>query len=154
MLYLSAYFERHRATYYDALLRVSTHGDWSNWIVFFLKGVAQQSRDAARRTEALVNLRSTYHQRVAGPRVSHGILRLVDSLFDIPAISIRHASELLGVTSKPARSSLMKLVDAGILRKAPKEGTEVWYYADELIALANTPLEADPPVIFTPPTAQ
>ena len=143
MLYLSAYFERHRATYYDSLLRVSTHGDWTNWIVFFLQGVAQQSRDAARRTELLVNLRSVYRERVAGPRVSHGVLRLIDSLFDVPALSIKHAAQLLDVTAKPARASLLKLVDAGIVRKAPKEGTGVWYYADELMELANMPLDAD-----------
>jgi Fic family protein len=143
MLYLSAYFERRRAAYYDALLRVSTHGDWTNWLVFFLNGIAQQSRDAARRTEVLVNLRSAYHRRVAGPRVSHGVLQLIDSLFDIPVQSIKHASDLLGVTAKPARASLLKLVDAGILRKGSKEGAGVWYYADELIELANMPLDAD-----------
>jgi hypothetical protein len=68
---------------------------------------------------------------------------LIDSLFDIPAQSIKHASDLLGVTAKPARASLLKLVDAGILRKGSKEGAGVWYYADELIELANMPLDAD-----------
>jgi Fic family protein len=30
LLYLSAYFERTRANYYDLLMRVSTHGDWDS----------------------------------------------------------------------------------------------------------------------------
>jgi Fic family protein len=144
MLYLSAYFERHRASYYDALLRVSTHGDWSNWLEFFLRGVAQQSRDAARRMEVLLDLRASYHRRVAGPRVAQGVLRLIDALFEIPVISITHASKLLGVTAKPARASIMKLVDAGILQRGTKDGTQVWYFAEELIKIANMPLEEDP----------
>jgi hypothetical protein len=43
----------------------------------------------------------------------------------------------------------MKLVAAGILRKGAKDGTQVWYYAAELLELANRPLEAD-----SPPTHQ
>ena len=38
--YLSAYFERSGSKYYVSLLRVTTHGDWHGWLVYFLKGVA------------------------------------------------------------------------------------------------------------------
>src|SRR5208337_3753079 len=48
LLYLSAFFEKHRNQYYRLLLAVTTHGEWGEWIRFFIHGVADQSRDAVR----------------------------------------------------------------------------------------------------------
>ena len=48
MLYLSAFFERNRDEYYRRLLAVSRDGQWLEWISFFLRGVAEQSRDAVK----------------------------------------------------------------------------------------------------------
>lgn len=42
LLYLSAFFERHRPDYYRLLLAVSQEGRWVDWVSFFLDGVAQQ----------------------------------------------------------------------------------------------------------------
>lgn len=41
LLYLSAYFERHRDAYYSHLLAVSQAKRWSDWIQFFLRGVSE-----------------------------------------------------------------------------------------------------------------
>jgi Fic family protein len=49
LLYLSAYFEAHRQAYYDLLLVVSQRGEWEDWLIYFLHGVALQSRDAVVR---------------------------------------------------------------------------------------------------------
>src|SRR6202163_4113984 len=120
MLYLSAFFERYKDEYYAALLRVSTEGAWEDWILFFLRGVAQQSRDAARRTDVLANLRAEYRARVSGPRISHGVLRLIDELFAVPVLSVPQAIDVLGVTAKPARASIKRLEDVGIVYRRIK----------------------------------
>src|SRR5262249_10488995 len=49
LLYLSAFFERNRSDYYDHLLAISERGAWNDWLTFFLRGVAEQSRDAIHR---------------------------------------------------------------------------------------------------------
>ena len=41
LLYLSAYFERHRDEYVDRLLGVSQSNEWEDWITFFLTGIAE-----------------------------------------------------------------------------------------------------------------
>src|SRR5581483_261997 len=50
LLYLSAYFERNRNSYYDLLLRTTREGDFGPWISFFLLGVRAQANDAEERT--------------------------------------------------------------------------------------------------------
>lgn len=142
MLYLSAYFERHRQAYYDALLNVSTRGEWREWILFFLRGVAIQSRDAARRTDALVALREEYKRRVAGKRVSQGVARLIDELFRFPVLSVPSAMTVLGVTKKSARETLQRLIGAGILDPKPvKIRNTHFFLAGELIDLTTKPLD-------------
>jgi Fic family protein len=51
LLYLSAFFERHRQEYYDRLLEVSRRGAWNDWLLFFAGGVAEQAHDATAREE-------------------------------------------------------------------------------------------------------
>src|SRR5690606_7815228 len=60
LLYLSAYFMKHRTRYYELLLQVSTSGKWTAWIEFFLEGVIEQSRDAIARANTLWILRDQY----------------------------------------------------------------------------------------------
>ncbi len=141
MLYLSAYFKRHQTQYYDALLNVSTRGAWHEWVIFFLRGVSTQSRDAWKRTQQLAKLRDDYKRRLAGPRASAGPQRLVDELFSIPTISVRMAMEILGVTYPAARSSIEKLLEAKIVEIDPAvySGTR-YFVARELIELISLPL--------------
>jgi Fic family protein len=51
-LYLSDFFERNRASYYDALMQVRVSNDLIHWIRFFLNGVAEtatKGRDVFRK---------------------------------------------------------------------------------------------------------
>ena len=56
VLYLSHYFTRHRAEYYERLQAIRDTGDWEGWLAFFLRGVASvslEATDTARRILAL-----------------------------------------------------------------------------------------------------
>ena len=116
LLYLSAYFERHRAEYYDRLLAVSERGEWNAWLTFFLRGVAEQSHDAISRAKRLQDIQQQWRKQVTQARSSALLLRLVDSLFESPVLSIPQASKLLGVTYPSAQRNVERLVEAGILR--------------------------------------
>ncbi len=115
LLYLSAYFERNRQEYYRLLLWVSQAGSWSGWIEFFLKGVAEQSRDAIWRTGKLLDLWKSYRRRLASARSSALLLRLVDDLFEYPVVTVPRTAARLGITQRSAGLNIQKLVAAGIL---------------------------------------
>src|SRR6266540_522386 len=56
LLYLSAYFERHREDYVRHLQSVREEGAYEQWITFFLSAVAAQARLATETSEALIGL--------------------------------------------------------------------------------------------------
>jgi Fic family protein len=135
LLYLSPYFERNYNEYIDRLYEVSTLGRWEEWIKFFLTGVEQSCRSAIARAHALQDLHRTYRQKIEAARSSALLGRLIDALFDIPAVNIPFAARHLGITYHAAQNNIQRLVDLGILheheRKRPK-----WYFADGIIAVA------------------
>jgi len=59
LLYLSAYFEAQRDSYYDLLFAVSQGGAWEEWVTFFLRGVKEQCGDAVKRIKHLQDLRGS-----------------------------------------------------------------------------------------------
>ena len=54
VLYLSLFFNRHREDYYARLQSVHDHGDWEAWLVFFLRGVAEISKEAENTAQAVL----------------------------------------------------------------------------------------------------
>lgn len=138
VLYLSAFFERNRQQYYDYLLKVSQEGDWSSWILFFLKGVKEQSIDASLRTKKLMNLWEKYRSRFGQVRSSVLLLRLIDRLFWAPIISIPAAAKLLGVTQRTAMLNIQKLEKTGVLKEITgKERHRLFVSSDILTILAD-----------------
>jgi Fic family protein len=134
LLDLSAYLEPRRDEYYARLLAVSTDGDWHGWVEFFLRGVALQAADAVHRAQRLRSLQNDYRARVSA-RGSSGLLgTLVDALIDTPAITMRRAERLLGVSYRTARESVGKLVAAGILREVTGRSRSRIYLAHEVVA--------------------
>jgi len=75
------------------LLAVSERGNWQAWLEFFLRGVAVQSRDAIARARQIQDLQAQWRQQLTQTRASALLLRLVDSLFDTPMLTIPQAQK-------------------------------------------------------------
>ena len=116
LLYLSAFFERRRAEYYDRLMAVSQRGEYEAWVSFFLEGVATQSQDAVRRADRLHALRDQYRTRLLDARRTSAVaLQLVDLLFERPAVSAQQVARRCKVTHRAAMQALMRLKKMGIV---------------------------------------
>lgn len=138
LLYLSAYFHRHRQDYYDLLLGVSERGDWRAWLLFFLRGIAEQARDAVERARRLQDLREEWQRRLAQARTSALTLRLVNILFTSPILTISQAQRLLQVGSyHSARKHVEKLVSAGILQPEGDATYGKTYVAAEILRVVH-----------------
>jgi len=137
LLYLSAFLEKHRDEYYRRLLAVSQHGDWLGWALFFLRGVTEQAMDAVERADALVALRAKYHASFQQARSSALLLKLIDALFDLPALTVARASAVLDVTARAAQLNIDKLVEAGVLREATGQARNRIWVADEIRSITE-----------------
>ena len=114
LLYLSAYLERLRDSYYDHLLRLSSTGEWGDWLRFFLRGVDLQARDAAVRSRRIRDLQDDYRSRLQNVR-SRYAHRLLDEVLMAPFLTAQRVASDLGVTLRSARALLERFVSLDIL---------------------------------------
>ena len=138
LLYLSAYFERDRNAYYDQLFRLSATGDWEAWVVYFLRGVAEQARDALLRVRRVRDLQDQKRQALLERRESGNALRLLDELIASPVMTAAEAARLLDVTPAGARRILERLVQAGILDEFEDEWPRL-FVVTELLDVIQAP---------------
>lgn len=135
LLYLSAYFERSRRVYYEALMRVSTHGSWDAWIRYFLEGIRTQALEAADLADKLLALQAKHRRLLHERHVTGNALALSDELFISPVIDAAAASAALNVSLPTARSTIKALVDAAILREITGRSWGRVYRADGILEL-------------------
>jgi Fic family protein len=135
LLYLSAYFHRHRQDYYDLLIAVSERGDWNEWLLFFLRGVMEQARDAIVRARRLQDLQAAWRERLTQARASALLLRLADHLFQYPVLTIPEAQRLLDVTYRSAQRNVERLVEANILRQVSESSYGKIFVAPEILGV-------------------
>ncbi len=116
LLYLSLFFKRHRAEYYQRLDAVRTDGDFEGWLAFFLEGITVVAGEAVATTRELFALVSADRARVlAAPRTSVIAARLFELLPEHPMVTIARVVDLLGTTKPTATKAVTALVDAGVL---------------------------------------
>lgn len=137
LLYLSAFFERNRAEYYDRLQGVDRRGEWKEWLRFFLRGVATQSQDAVATAERLLGLHKDYREALHRRRVTAPTLALVDEIFINPYITVPRARDKLKVSYPTAQAAVNRLVSAGILKEVTTRRRNRLYCAVQLLRLAQ-----------------
>jgi Fic family protein len=141
LLYLSAFFERHRSEYYERLLAVSQAGDWEGWVRFYLTGMRDLSREAAIRVENLEQLREHYHAQLAGRRSSKRLIEVVDYLIGSPILTVRGLQAGLKLADfKTAERYVAALENAGILREGTGRKRNRLYRADEVLDAIQKPV--------------
>lgn len=115
LLYLSLYLKKHRAEYYDRLTAVREDGNWEGWVSFFLRGVAETSREASQISRAILLMKDT-HSRLPGLSINE--LNLLNFLLQRPITTITEVQAALGnVTHTTAAKSVSRLVDKGLLEE-------------------------------------
>lgn len=134
LLYVSAYLERDRERYYEALQTVREAGDPIPWIELFLAAVQTQAADAVARARRIVELRERYRGAAASIVSSKG-MALVDLVCETPIVSSRGVESRLGVTRPTALKLLRQLEAVGVLTEADSGPRgQRRYVARELVA--------------------
>lgn len=115
-LYLSDFFERNRASYYDALMRVRMSNDMIHWVRFFLNGVAETATKGVGVFRQILVLRSEAQQATLdmGKRVALASQAL-QMLYRKPIVSAADLEQTLAVTTPTANRLIQSLIEKNIL---------------------------------------
>jgi Fic family protein len=135
LLYLSGYFDQRKSDYYDRLQHVRERGEITEWLQFFLDGVAVQAADAVDRAEQLSDLRESYRIKLRGGSRAHEV---VDLLFANPILTVRYVQEQLGVSQPGATNLLRRLAQADIVQEVGSgSGVRHRWFASEVLKVLD-----------------
>lgn len=115
-LYLSDFFERNRASYYDALMRVRVANDMIHWVRFFLAGVAETATKGRDVFQQILKLRTEVELAVLGlGKRAPNARQMLNLLYRKPIVSASEVAEELGVSTPTANALVKDLLRLGIL---------------------------------------
>jgi Fic family protein len=117
VLYLSPFFERHRAEYYEHLRGVTERGDWNSWLEFFLRGVIIQCRDAFVRSARLLRFHEESRILLVQHRAPPSAHKLLEEIFLNPATTPAMAAERMSMTVMSATRAIQALAERNIIEE-------------------------------------
>ena len=142
LLYLSAYFETTRQTYYDHLLAITEHGAWEKWLTYFLEGVWSQVEDVLARIEHIDTLFERWMSDLDG--MLSGRLEEVLELFIMnPFRTVGEIGKEMGVAYTTAKRALDRLQEAGIVSPFGERKRNRIYCARAVLAALDASPETD-----------
>lgn len=115
-LYLSDFFERNRASYYDALMRVRISNDLSHWLRFFLNGVAQTASKGRDVFQRILALRTEVEQTAMDMGKRASLARhAIHLLYRKPVLDAADLGTALEISTPTANSLIKGLIEKGVL---------------------------------------
>lgn len=121
-LSVSAWFEARRAAYYDALLAVSTRGEWDSFVRFLAHGLEASALSTTAQVRSLIRVQAQLHETVRSSslRSSHA-LDLVDLALARPSLTVPQVQAALGLSYARANNLVSQLVSLGVLTRITPE---------------------------------
>ena len=117
LLYLSSFFDVDKGLYYDNLMRVRHQNDMTQWLKYFLVGVAQTATLAVQTLTDIMQLKAELDAQVAKlGRRSASAHTLMNALYKSPIVSVDDVRQVCQLkTHKSANELVAVLQDLGIL---------------------------------------
>lgn len=113
--YVSAYFERYRDDYIDMMRRVSSHGEWTEWCIFFLNGLREQAERNITVAGRIFALYDTMKLRFRDELKSEWSVEALDFMFANPSFKNSKFTAHDRIPPHVASSMTRKLREVGIL---------------------------------------
>ena len=135
-LYLSAFFEKNRASYYDSLTMVRKSNDLEQWTNFFLNGVIETANDGVETFKKIINLRQEYDKKIMtlGSRVKNA-QKLLLFMFSRPIVNTKNIEKELQISFNSTNRLLKSLVDLKVLKEITGFSRNRLFVLDEYLNL-------------------
>jgi len=137
-LYISDFFEKHRASYYDALNMVRISNNIEQWIKFFLSAVTETSKNGIETFEKIIDLRKRYEKIINtfGRRKILG-QKLLLHLFANPTITTNTLSKELDIVFNTANSLIQEFLKKELLQERTSAKRNRSYVMTEYLNIFN-----------------
>jgi Fic family protein len=136
LLYLSLYLKRNRDAYYAHLQRVRTHGEWEQWLRFFLEGINEVAGSATETTRQLLALveedRRAIHEL---GRASGSALRLHELAASEIVFRIPEAARELSLSEVTIATTAAHLERLGIIREVTRRSRKKLFVYSRYLAI-------------------
>jgi len=110
-LYISDFFEKNRASYYDALSKVRESNDIIHWIKFFLNGIIETSKTGSDKFEKIVSLKEETDKKVKelnGKVTNYDLI--MNCFYSEPQLSMKKMRVLTNINEPTLRRSINELI--------------------------------------------
>jgi len=144
ILYLSRYIVQHKSDYYRLLTHVTRTGDWQEWIIFMLNGVAQVSSWTCAKIAAMRKLitQTEVYVRHQLPKIYS--YELVQILFEQPYCRINNLVDKDIAKRQTASNYLKQLVEIGVLQEKTAGNEKLFLNPRLLRLMTNDSNELQP----------
>lgn len=134
ILYLSRFITSRKGDYYRLLQSVRDTGEWEQWLLYMIEGVATTAKETLQLVEAMRMLMVEYKQRIRADHTKIYSQDLLNNLFRHPYTRIDYVQSELGVSRPTATKYLDELAEGGLLAKQ-RIGRNNYYINQRLVAL-------------------
>lgn len=119
LLYISSYFEKNKGLYYDNLTFVRTKNDMTQWLKYFLNGVAESAEQSVETLSNVVELKLVLENEIHSNfgKKTNNALKLLHYLFINPILNVRDVEELTKASFKSANDLVTNFIEANILKE-------------------------------------
>jgi Fic family protein len=133
-LYLSDFFERNRASYYDSLSRVRESNDITHWIKFFLNGIITTTDKGKNTFHSILKLKNSVDAKILklNKKAERG-KELINFLYTKPFVTTNDVVSALQITPKSAILLIYDFERLKIVRELKKaKRNRVFVFEDYL----------------------
>ncbi len=137
LLYLSLYLKENRDEYYTRLQRIRTHGEWEEWLTFFLEGIIDVARSATETTRRIVSMVERDRQAVlALGRAAGSASRLHQLVTSEVVFTIPEASRKIALSEVTIAKAAAHLERLGVIREVTgRPRSKLFAYSEYLAIL-------------------
>ena len=134
-LYISCYLKSNRIEYYDRMTEVRKSGNYEQWILFFLRAIAETAEDAIDTIDKLTALHTKSIDLIdaESSRIKNNLKSLLTYLEKNPIIDVKKTSDALGFSYNTTAKYVGLFCDKGILSQTSKVGkSKIYSYTSYL----------------------
>ena len=139
LLYLSAFFEKNKALYYDNLTLVRQKHDMVQWLKYFLVGIEQTATQAVQTLSDIIKLKTDLETEIHRDfgRRANSALRLLPALFADPALTVERTATICELSYSAANNLVAQFQEKGYLQEVTGQSRNRIFLFEPYLKLLN-----------------